>query len=100
MRCAADRLDDAVPDQGMHLVAYLYDESSDIAIEAAAQRAGIVVRATSRFYRAARPRRGLMLGFSGFPRQFDRIISRAACVARRWARPSLSCYMAEAAELI
>ena len=49
-----------------HLVAYLCDGSSDVAIEAAAQRAGIVVRAISRFYRAARPRRGLMLGSAGF----------------------------------
>ena len=68
-RRAAGRLDVALPDQGMHLVAYLRDGSSDIEIEAAAQRAGIVVRAISRFYRAARPRPGLMLGFSGFPRQ-------------------------------
>ncbi len=56
-----------VPDQGMHLVAYLDGRRSDIAAEAAAQRAGIVVRAISRFYRAASPRPGLMLGFSGFP---------------------------------
>jgi GntR family transcriptional regulator / MocR family aminotransferase len=69
MRRAADRLDVAVPDQGMHLVAYLRDGSSDIAVEASAQRAGIVVRAISRFYRTAHPRAGLMLGFSGFPRQ-------------------------------
>ena len=68
-RRAVGRLDVALPDQGMHLVAYLRDGSSDLAIEAAAQRAGIVVRAISRFYRAARPRPGLMLGFSGFPRQ-------------------------------
>jgi GntR family transcriptional regulator / MocR family aminotransferase len=68
-RRAAGRLDVALPDQGMHLVAYLRDGSSDIAIEAAARRAGIIVRAISRFYRAARPRPGLMLGFSGFPRQ-------------------------------
>jgi GntR family transcriptional regulator/MocR family aminotransferase len=79
MQHAAGRLDVAVPDQGMHLVAYLCDASSDIAIEAAAQRAGIVVRAISRFYRAARPRRGLMLGFSGFPRQL--IVPSAARLA-------------------
>ena len=79
MRRAADRLDVAVPDQGMHLVAYLCDGSSDVAIEAAAQRAGIVVRAISRFYRAARPRPGLMLGFSGFPRQL--IVPSAARLA-------------------
>jgi GntR family transcriptional regulator/MocR family aminotransferase len=76
---AADRLHVAVPDQGMHLVAYLPNGSSDIAIEAAAQRAGIVVRAISRFYRAARPRPGLMLGFSGFPRQL--IVPSAARLA-------------------
>ena len=69
MRRAAGRLEVAVPDQGMHLVAYLRDGSSDLAVEASAQRAGIVVRAISRLYRAAQPRAGLMLGFSGFPRQ-------------------------------
>ena len=68
-RRAAGQLDVAVPDQGMHLVAYLCDGLSDTAIEAAAGQAGIVVRAISRFYRAAHPRPGLMLGFSGFPRQ-------------------------------
>src|SRR5262252_8287366 len=79
MRRAAGRLDVALPDQGMHLVAYLCDGSSDIAIEAAAQRAGIVVRAISRFYRTAHPRPGLMLGFSGFPQQL--IIPPAARLA-------------------
>jgi GntR family transcriptional regulator/MocR family aminotransferase len=79
MRRAADRLDVAPPDQGMHLVAYLRDGSSDIAHEVRAQRAGIVVRAISRFYRKARPRSGLMLGFSGFPRQL--IVPSAARLA-------------------
>src|SRR5499427_4263779 len=79
MRRATDRLDVAVPDQGMHLVAYLRDGTSDIAIEAAAQRTGIVVRAISRFYSTARPRPGLMLGFSGFPRQL--IVPSAAPLA-------------------
>jgi len=78
-RRAAGRLDVELPDQGMHLVAYLRDGSSDLAIEAAARRAGIVVRAISRFYRAARPRPGLMLGFSGFPRQL--IVPAAARLA-------------------
>src|SRR6516225_2190773 len=68
-RRAAHKLEVALPDQGMHLIAYLKDGSSDLAVEAAARQAGIVVRAISRFYRAARPRPGLMLGFSGFPRQ-------------------------------
>jgi GntR family transcriptional regulator/MocR family aminotransferase len=79
MRRGADRLDVVTPDQGMHLVAYLRDGSSDIALEGTAQRAGIVVRAISRFYRAQRPRPGLMLGFSGFPRQL--IVPAAARLA-------------------
>lgn len=56
-----------VPDQGMHLIAYLKDGRSDLAVEAAAARAGLVARGISRLYRAAPPRQGLILGFSGFP---------------------------------
>jgi GntR family transcriptional regulator/MocR family aminotransferase len=78
-RRAAGRLAVDVPDQGMHLVAYLNDGAADTEIEAAAQKAGIVVRAISRFYRAAPPRPGLMLGFSGFPRQL--IVPAAARLA-------------------
>jgi GntR family transcriptional regulator/MocR family aminotransferase len=78
-RRAAGRLQVDVPDQGMHLVAYLESGTSDVAVEVAAQRAGIVVRAISRFYRAASPRPGLMLGFSGFPRQL--IVPAAARLA-------------------
>src|SRR5499427_4442401 len=78
-RRAGGRLSVDVPDQGMHLVAYLTDGTSDMAVEAATQRAGIVVRAISRFYRAAPPRPGLMLGFSGFPQQL--IIPPAARLA-------------------
>jgi GntR family transcriptional regulator/MocR family aminotransferase len=85
MRRAADRLDVAVPDQGMHLVAYLRDGLSDLTVEASAQRAGIVVRAISRFYHTAHPRTGLMLGFSGFPRQsiVPSAARLAALVAKR-----------------
>jgi GntR family transcriptional regulator / MocR family aminotransferase len=83
---AADWLDVAVPDQGMHLVAYLRNGSSDIAVELMAERAGVVVRAISRFYRAVRPRPGLMLGFSGFPRQL--IVPSAARLATLVAKTS------------
>jgi len=79
-RRAPDHLDVVVPDQGMHLVAYLREGKSDLDIEAAAARAGIVVRAVSRFYRVAPPRSGLMLGFSGFPRQV--IVPAAARLAK------------------
>src|SRR5262249_23058780 len=78
-RRAAGRLDVMLPDQGMHLIAWLRDGSSDTAIEAEARRAGLIVRAISRFYRKARPRPGLMLGFSGFPRQL--IVPAAARLA-------------------
>ncbi len=85
MQHAADLLDVSVPDQGMHLVAYLRDGSSDIAVEAAAERAGVVVRAISRFYHTARRRPGLILGFSGFPRQLivPSAVRLATVVAKR-----------------
>jgi GntR family transcriptional regulator/MocR family aminotransferase len=57
------------PDQGMHLVAYLSEGCTDVAFEKAAKQAGIVVRALSRTYVAAAPRQGLLLGFSGYPKQ-------------------------------
>jgi len=78
-RRASGCLDVAVPDQGMHLIAYLDHHLSDIATETAAQRSGVSVRAISRFYRSAVPRSGLMLGFSGFPRQL--VIPAAARLA-------------------
>jgi GntR family transcriptional regulator/MocR family aminotransferase len=78
-RRADGRLKVDVPDQGMHLIAYLADGVCDSALEAAALRAGIVVRAISRFYRAATPRPGLMLGFSGFPQPL--IVPAAARLA-------------------
>lgn len=62
-----DLLEIDVPDQGMCLIAYLRDGRSDLAVEAAAEAAGVHVRAISRLYRRAAPRQGLMLGFSGFP---------------------------------
>jgi GntR family transcriptional regulator / MocR family aminotransferase len=83
-RRAAGHLRVEVPDQGMHLVAYLADGLSDVALEDAAKRAGIIVRAMSPFYRAAPPRPALMLGFSGFPRQV--IVPAAARLAALVAR--------------
>src|SRR5215470_1458793 len=51
VRKTAGLLEVDVPDQGMHLVAYLRGDRRDLEIEDAAARAGIVVRAISRFYR-------------------------------------------------
>ena len=55
-----------LPDQGMHLVAYLRDGLDDGEAEMAAAGAGVTVRAISPLYRTAPPRHGLILGFSGF----------------------------------
>lgn len=59
----------SAPDQGMHLVAFTRRGLSDVAIERAGRRHGVVVRAMSRLYLAAPPRSALVLGFSGHPRQ-------------------------------
>ncbi|MBM3512241.1 MAG: PLP-dependent aminotransferase family protein [Alphaproteobacteria bacterium] len=64
---ANDLLDVRVPDQGLHLVAYLKRHRSDIRLEPIARQSGIIVRAMSRLYLAGTPRQALMLGFSGFP---------------------------------
>ena len=48
----AEHLTVVVPDQGMHLVAYFKAKVSDVQVETAAARIGIIVRAISRFYRA------------------------------------------------
>jgi len=81
----AEHLTVVVPDQGMHLVAYFKAKVSDVQVETAAARIGIIVRAISRFYRAVPPRSGLMLGFSGFPRQL--IIPAASRLAAFVANP-------------
>jgi GntR family transcriptional regulator/MocR family aminotransferase len=76
----------AAPDQGMHLVAYLADGLSDLAVESAASDAGLIVRAISPLYRRATPRQGLMLGFSGFaPGEMARPAERLGQVLKRLA---------------
>jgi GntR family transcriptional regulator / MocR family aminotransferase len=57
------------PDQGMHLVAYLRQGLSDVAIERTARSDGVIVRAMSRAYVDAPPRSALVMGFSGYSRQ-------------------------------
>jgi len=83
-RHAGDALRVTVPDQGMHLVADLQGGLDDRAIEAAALRSGIVVRAMSRLYLEAPRRSALMLGFSGFPHSL--IVPAAARLGRLVAR--------------
>jgi len=79
-RGAGDAAETASPDQGMHLVAYLRHGISDTALEERARAAGIVARAISPLYRKAPARSGLLLGFTGYPRQL--ILPAAAKLAR------------------
>ncbi|HEX7966784.1 MAG TPA: PLP-dependent aminotransferase family protein, partial [Stellaceae bacterium] len=60
---------------------------SDVALEQAALASGIVVRAISPLYQKAPPRSGLMLGFSGYPRQM--IVPAAARLAKVIAAQSM-----------
>lgn len=55
------------PDQGMHLIAYLRDGRSDVAVEAAAAARGFTARAISPLFHDLPARQGLLLGFTGFP---------------------------------
>jgi GntR family transcriptional regulator/MocR family aminotransferase len=73
-RHAGDAVAIDKPDQGMHLVAGLR-QGRDLVVERTAGAAGLVARAMSRTYVRARPRQGLMLGFSGYPTD---VIGRAA----------------------
>ena len=67
------------PDQGKHLIAYLGAGRSDLAVEEAARRRGVIARAISPMYRKASPRAGLLLGFTGYSR--NAIVSSAAALA-------------------
>jgi GntR family transcriptional regulator/MocR family aminotransferase len=75
-----------VPDQGMHMNAYLRNGLLDIEVEDSARRVGVTVRALSRLYKAVRPKQALMLGFAGFPRRS--IVPAAARLAQIITRHS------------
>jgi GntR family transcriptional regulator / MocR family aminotransferase len=62
-------LEVTAPEQGMHLVAFLRNGFSDVALEALLRDQGVIVRALSVMYHNAPPRQGFLLGFTGFPRQ-------------------------------
>jgi GntR family transcriptional regulator / MocR family aminotransferase len=69
----------AAPDQGMHLVAYLRQGLGDVNVARAARESGVISRPISRMYRDAPARHGLLLGFTGHPRQL--IVPAAARLA-------------------
>lgn len=80
-RRLGDVLEPDVPDQGMHLIAYLKDERSDVEAEAQALSRGLVARAISPLFHDVPPRAGLMLGFTGFPaKSMDAGVARLAAV--------------------
>jgi GntR family transcriptional regulator/MocR family aminotransferase len=72
-------LDVDVPDQGMHLIAYLKDGRSDRDVEAKAAAKGMLARPISPLFHTATPRQGLLLGFTGFPaKAMDAGVARLA----------------------
>jgi len=74
-------LDVHVPDQGMHLIAYLKDGRSDRDVEAKAAAKGMLARAISPLFHTAPPRQGLLLGFTGFPAKgMDAGVARLAAL--------------------
>ena len=74
------RLAFRAPDQGNHLVLWLPDGVSDVALEQTARSRGVACRAISRLYLEAEPRTGLMLGFTGF--QPDTLAEPTAILAQ------------------
>lgn len=78
-RRLAHLLEPDVPDQGMHLIAYLKDGRSDLEVEARAAAKGVLARAISPLYHDAPPSPGLLLGFTGFPaKAMDAGVARLA----------------------
>lgn len=63
----SDRLAVTVPEQGLHLVAELGPDEEDVALARQARAVGFGVKALSPLYHGETRRRGLVIGFSGFP---------------------------------
>ncbi|MFN3721347.1 MAG: PLP-dependent aminotransferase family protein [Rhizobium rhizophilum] len=57
----------ATPEQGLHLVAELAPRADDVSLARRAREAGFGAKALSPLYLAEPARRGLVIGFSGFP---------------------------------
>jgi GntR family transcriptional regulator/MocR family aminotransferase len=70
-----DLIDIEVPDGGIQLSIFFKIDCDDVAIAAAARAEGIFVRPLSSLYMSFNPRKGLLLGFSGFE---DHMLRQAA----------------------
>ncbi|MFN3747014.1 MAG: PLP-dependent aminotransferase family protein, partial [Hyphomicrobiaceae bacterium] len=57
----------SAPEQGLHLVAALAPGADDVSLARRAREAGFGAKALSPLYLAEPARRGLVIGFSGFP---------------------------------
>lgn len=73
LSAGSSRLRVQPPAQGLHLVAGLPPESDDRALAARAREVGVSARALSPMFLGATPRPGLVLGFSGFPEEAQRL---------------------------
>jgi GntR family transcriptional regulator / MocR family aminotransferase len=80
----------AAPDQGMHLVAYLGRGLGDVEVARVAREAGVIARPISPMYRAAPKHQGLLLGFTGHPRQLilPAVVRLADVVRHERRRPA------------
>jgi GntR family transcriptional regulator/MocR family aminotransferase len=68
-RVLGDRVSLDAPGQGKHLVTFLRENVSDVAVAASVRPHGVLARPISPMYQRARVRSGLLLGFTGFPRE-------------------------------
>lgn len=82
-------LDVEAPHRGLHLIAYLRNQLSDVVVAREAHKAGVVVRPISLLYSGSNPRSGLMFGFSGMSDTGMRTsVNRLVAVFERLGYPS------------
>jgi GntR family transcriptional regulator/MocR family aminotransferase len=80
---AADLLEVAVPETGLHTIAWLRNGSSDLAAHAAVTAAGVDVAPLSSYYLGDSHRSGLIVGFAGYRPEALRSSMRAMAHALR-----------------
>ena len=90
VKAARDALVDALgegpfqvlaPEQGLHLVAELAPGADDVALARQAREAGFGTKALSPLYQGQCGRRGLVIGFSGFPPEVLGAAARRFCTS-------------------
>lgn len=71
----------SAPEQGLHLVAELAPGTDDVALARQAREVGFGTKALSPLYQAQSGRRGLVIGFSGFPPEVLGAAARRFCAS-------------------